>query len=118
FRTIENVAGENLNWFWRSWFYNNWQFDQAISDVKYVDNDPAKGAIITVDNLGKMPLPILMKVTYASGKEESITVPVDVWERNFRWSFKIPSTEKVVKAELNPEGAFPDLNQDNNTFTP
>lgn len=118
FRTIENVAGENLNWFWRSWFYNNWQFDQGISDVKYVDNDPAKGAIITVDNLGKMPLPILLKVTYASGKEASITVPVDVWERNFRWSFKIPSTEKVVKAQLNPEGTFPDLNQDNNTFTP
>jgi len=25
FRTIENVAGEDLGWFWRSWFMNNWR---------------------------------------------------------------------------------------------
>jgi aminopeptidase N len=22
FRTIENVSGEDLNWFWRAWFVN------------------------------------------------------------------------------------------------
>lgn len=118
FRTIENVAGENLNWFWRSWILNNWQFDQGIGGMKYVDNDPAKGAIVTVNNLEKMPLPIYLQVTYASGKSDSITVPVDVWERNYSWSFKIPSTERIVKLELDPEGHFPDLNPDNNTFKP
>ena len=117
FRTIENVAGENLNWFWRSWFFNNWQFDQGITNVQYVDNDPTKGAVITVDNLGQMPLPILLKITYASGEEEDVKLPVDVWERNFSWTFKVPSTGAISKVELNPEGALPDSNPDNNTFT-
>ena len=29
FRTIENVSGEDLSWFWRAWVFNNWKLDQA-----------------------------------------------------------------------------------------
>ena len=36
FRTMENVAGEDLNWFWRGWIINNWRFDQAVSKVKWL----------------------------------------------------------------------------------
>ena len=45
YRTIENVAGEDLRWFWRGWFVNSWKLDQAITDVKYVKNDPTQGAL-------------------------------------------------------------------------
>ncbi len=41
FRTMENAAGENLQWFWRGWFLNDWRLDVAVTDVKYVDNDPS-----------------------------------------------------------------------------
>ncbi len=47
FRTMENVAGEDLSWFWRGWFLNSWKLDQSVKDVKYVANDPAKGALVT-----------------------------------------------------------------------
>ncbi|HEY5327888.1 MAG TPA: M1 family metallopeptidase, partial [Mucilaginibacter sp.] len=57
FRTIENAAGENLQWFWRGWFQNNWRLDVAVSAVKYVNDDPSKGALITIDNLEKMAMP-------------------------------------------------------------
>jgi aminopeptidase N len=30
FRTMENVAGEDLSWFWRGWFQYNWRFDQGL----------------------------------------------------------------------------------------
>ena len=48
FRTIENVSGEELRWFWRGWFIHNWKLDQAIKRVKYEDGDPTKGAIVTI----------------------------------------------------------------------
>lgn len=54
FHTIENVAGESLQWFWRGWFVNNWRLDVAVRSVKYNDSTNfAKGAIITLDNLEK-----------------------------------------------------------------
>ena len=46
YRTIENVAGEDLRWFWRGWFVNSWKLDQAITEVKYVKNDPTQGALL------------------------------------------------------------------------
>jgi hypothetical protein len=27
---MENVAGEDLSWFWRGWFQYNWRFDQGM----------------------------------------------------------------------------------------
>lgn len=103
FRTIENVTGESLDWFWRGWIVNNWRLDQAIREVKYVDNDPGKGAIITIDNLEKMAMPVFMEVTTESGQTTRITIPVEVWQRNKSWDYVFPSSEKLVKVELIPK---------------
>jgi aminopeptidase N len=67
FRAIENYSGETLDWFWRGWFINNWKFDAGIADVKYVESDPAKGGLITIELLQMMPLP----VTAANGHSGS-----------------------------------------------
>src|SRR5690348_7080032 len=61
FRTMENVSGEDLSYFWRGWFFTNSKLDQGVKDVKYVDNDPAKGALITIVNNDQMVLPVPMK---------------------------------------------------------
>lgn len=117
FRTIENVAGENLNWFWRSWFLNNWKFDQAVSEVTYVDENPENGAMITVDNLEQMPLPILAEITTVGGNKTRIKLPVEVWERNTTWTFKVPTTEVIESVVLDPDKVLPDVNPANNTWT-
>src|SRR3569833_2752580 len=57
FRTMENVSGESLQWFWKGWFLNNWRLDVGIRSVDYVDNDPTKGAFNTIDNLEKQVMP-------------------------------------------------------------
>ena len=54
FRTIEDVSGEDLGWFWRSWVLNNWKLDQAVTGVSYVNNDPKQGAIISIKNMEKI----------------------------------------------------------------
>ncbi len=116
FRTIENVSGESLNWFWRSWFQNNWRLDQAVRDVKYVDDDPTKGALITVDNLEKMPMPMILEIKTESGKTSRITLPVEVWMRNTTWTFRYPSTEKIQSVTSDPDKHLPDFNPDNNVW--
>ncbi len=117
FRTIENVAGEDLSWFWRSWFVNNWRFDQGINSIKYVKNDPAKGVLITVENFDKMPMPIVLDVKTKSGKVERVKLPVEIWQRNNSWSFKHNSTEEIESITLDPDHAFPDNNESNNVWT-
>ncbi|WP_166925246.1 M1 family metallopeptidase [Flavobacterium poyangense] len=117
FRTIENVAGEDLSWFWRSWFVNNWRFDQGINSIKYVKNDPAKGVIITVENFDKMPMPIVLDVKGKSGKVTRVKLPVEIWQRNNDWSFKHNSTEEIESITLDPDHVFPDYNTSNNVWT-
>jgi len=117
FRTMENVSGESLQWFWRAWFINNWRLDVAVSDVKYVDNDPTKGALITIDNLDKMAMPVTLEVKTKSGKTERIHLPVEIWERFKSWTFKYPSTEEIQSVTYDPDNVFPDYNPANNVWT-
>jgi hypothetical protein len=117
FRTMENAGGESLQWFWRGWFLNNWQLDVAVRDVKYIDDDPSKGALITIDNLQKMAMPVIIEIKTVSGKTDRVTLPVEIWERNSTWTFKYPSTEAIQSVTYDPDKVFPDINPDNNVWT-
>ncbi|MCC9064444.1 M1 family metallopeptidase [Flavobacterium piscisymbiosum] len=117
FRSMENVAGEDLSWFWRSWFVNNWRFDQGINSIKYVKNDPSKGVVITVENFDKMPMPVILDVKTKSGKVTRVKLPVEIWQRNNVWSFKHNSTEEIESITLDPDHVFPDNNESNNVWT-
>ena len=117
FRTMENVAGENLSWFWRGWFLNNWKLDQAVTDVKYVKNDPAQGALITIENLEKMPMPVILEIKTKSGQLNRIKLPVEIWARNKQWTFVYPSVEEIVSVVSDPDKVLPDSNSANNTWT-
>jgi len=116
FRTIENASGESLQWFWRGWFENNWRLDVAVRSVRYVDNDPTKGAVITIDNLEKMAMPVVLEIKTVSGKTDRVNFPAEIWERNVSWSFKYPSTEPIESVTYNPDSTLPDYNPANNVW--
>ncbi|TWI98844.1 hypothetical protein JN11_03033 [Mucilaginibacter frigoritolerans] len=116
FRTMENAGGENLQWFWRGWFQHNWRLDVAVRDVKYVDNDATKGAYITIDNLEKMAMPVILEIKTVSGKTDRVKLPVEIWERNSTWTFKYPSTEEIESVTYDPDKVLPDFNPDNNVW--
>ncbi|QEM08029.1 M1 family metallopeptidase [Mucilaginibacter rubeus] len=116
FRTMENASGENLQWFWRGWFLNDWRLDVAVSDVKYVDNDPTKGSLITLDNLGKMAMPVILEVKTKDGKVDRVKLPVEIWERYASWTFKYPSTEEIESVTYDPDKVLPDYNPENNVW--
>jgi aminopeptidase N len=115
FRTMENVAGENLSWFWRGWFLNNWRLDQAVLGVDYVKNNAKNGALITVANLEKMPFPMTLEIKTKSGKTR-ITLPVEIWERNVSWTFQYPSTEEIESVTSDPDHVYPDFNSLNDIW--
>lgn len=116
FRTMESASGESLQWFWRGWFLNDWELDVAVRDVKYVDNDPSKGALITIDNLQKMAMPVTLEIKTVSGKTDTVKLPVEIWERNSTWTFKYPSTEELESVTYDPDKSMPDINPDNNVW--
>lgn len=118
FHIIENHSGETLDWFWRGWFLNNWKIDIGVTEVGYVEDDPAKGSIITVMNYEKLPMPVTVQVKEEGGKTGEVTLPVEVWQHGATWKFKYPSTRKVVQVIIDPQTTFPDANVGNNTLTP
>ncbi|MFC5282999.1 M1 family metallopeptidase [Pedobacter alpinus] len=117
FRTMENVAGEDLSWFWRGWFVNNWKADIAVDGVKYVKDDAKNGALITLSSLEKMPLPIILQIETTSGKKETIKLPVEIWARNTSWTFLYPSTENIKSITFDPDKVLLDSNSSNNVWT-
>ena len=116
FRTMENAAGESLQWFWRGWFVNNWRLDVAVNDVKYINNDPTKGAYITLTNMEKMAMPTPLEIKFKSGKVDRIKLPVEIWERNNSFVVKYASTEEIESVTYDPDKTMPDYNPDNNVW--
>ncbi|MCW3073285.1 MAG: peptidase [Flaviaesturariibacter sp.] len=117
FHTIENVSGEDLSWFWRAWVFNDWKLDQAVTGVKYNEDNAAKGAAITIQNLDKMVMPVPLLIRETNGKEHRMTLPVEVWQRGATWTFTVPTTSKIKEVVLDPDKKLPDMNRTNNTVT-
>ena len=117
FRTMNDAAGEDLNWFWKEWFFTTWKLDQAVQSVTYVKNDPANGAIITLVNKEKMAMPVDLAITQSNGKTEIIHLPVNIWQRaGGVWKFKYASTSTITKVEIDPDHQLPDFDTKNNVW--
>lgn len=116
FRTIENATGEDLGWFWKSMLIENFNLDQRVNEPVYVGGDPAKGAMIVIDNLDRMAMPVYLQYETVSGGKEMIKVPVEVWQNHISWIVKINTTEKIRKVIIDPDRIFPDINYDNNKW--
>ena len=116
FRTMDNVAGEDLSWFWRGWFLNTWKLDQSVKEVKYKENDPAKGALVTIENLEQLVMPVEVAIQTADGKADTVKLPVEIWQRGGTWTFLYPSTTTLSQVTIDPQGALPDVNRANNTW--
>ena len=113
FRTIENVAGEDLDWFWRGWFFGTGQFDQAITHLE--DNIDDAYALATIENLGELVLPAIVEFTFADGTTERVTLPAEAFMESDTASATVPLRGRTVRSvELDPEGVFPDQDTRNN----
>ena len=118
FRAMEDGAGEDLGWFWKSWFYELWRLDQSVKEVDYVEQDPTKGAVITIENLDKMAMPAIVEVELTSGEKERFTFPVEIWQRGSSWTFRTSTKLPIKSVVIDPDHSFPDMDSKNNTWKP
>jgi len=117
FHTMENVSGEDLGWFWRGWILNNWKLDQGIKEVKYQDNNPAKGAFITLENLEEMAMPVVLAIEEENGKKDTLSLPVEIWQNGGVKTIAYASTSGIKSVAIDPYHDFPDVNPSNNSWT-
>jgi len=117
FRTMNDASGEDLDWFWKEWFYKDWTLDQEVDNVKYIDNDTSKGVLITIENKNQMVMPVTVKVKEKNGHSGIVKLPVEIWQRGDKWTFKYNSTSMIDSVIIDPNDKLPDVNPKNNIWT-
>lgn len=116
FRTIENVSGADLSWFWRSWWYTTDKLDLAITGVETRGDGEGRTVYLEVVRQTGVVFPPAVRVKYEDGTTEDFRFPVDVWARGASVSLAAPARGKVVGARLWPDGTVPDWNAANDTW--
>lgn len=117
FHTMDNAAGEDLSWFWKEWFTTTWTLDQAVKGIEYVENDPAKGSLITIENLDELAMPVTVLIKEDNGKTGTVKLPAEIWQRGPEWTFAYKSISKIQFVTIDPEHKLPDVNPDNNSLS-
>ena len=118
FRAMNDATGRDLSWFWKGWFANSWTLDQAVTDVEYLEGTPEKGALITLKLLGKLPMPVDIKVVEADGKSQRFQRSVELWRRGGTQVVEVDTDARIRKVVLDPDETLPDVNADNDEWSP
>ncbi|MBS1526271.1 MAG: hypothetical protein JST19_11510, partial [Bacteroidetes bacterium] len=88
-----------------------------VKSIEYINDDPSKGAMITLENKGQMALPVILEVKEENGHTSRVNLPAEIWERGGEWTFKYKSTSKIVYALLDPDHIQPDTDPENNALS-
>ena len=105
FRTVEEVSGRDLGWFWRGFFYTSAALDQSVESVKQETGGPTD---VTLANLGDAVMPVELRLTFEDGSTELVKLPVEIWYAGDRYVYQDRSGKSIVAATVNPDGTFPD----------
>jgi len=143
FRTIENVSGRNLDWYWRDWVFTTARLDQAVDSVTGPGRTDARtrgrtggtarganmrgeapapevagaGTRIYLSSRREMVMPAELKLTFDDGSSDTIQLPVEIWNLGSRFVYTaVTGGKRVVKAEVDPRHLYPDMDRSNNVW--
>lgn len=129
-RTAEKVSGANLDWYLIDWTQTTNTIDYGIKSVEE-NGDKTK---ITLERIGRMPMPLDLLLVYEDGSQETFYIPNTLmrWEKpnpyqlprtvldGWDWAFPTFSFDldkKDVKAiVIDPSGLLADVDLNNNTW--
>jgi Peptidase family M1 domain len=119
FRTMEDVSGHRLDWFWREFWIENYHFDQALDSVAIRPHADTDYVMVTYGNHARGVLPIRARFTFADGTTQEYRYPAEVWSTNTthyvrRYSFV---GKHVSRIELDPDHLLIDIDRSNNVWT-
>ncbi|HXL52218.1 MAG TPA: M1 family metallopeptidase [Gemmatimonadales bacterium] len=113
FRTIENVSGRNLDWFWRAWVYTTARLDQAVDSVGTASDT----TFVFLSNRGQMVLPVTLELRYADGSSERRELPIEMWNLGSRFTSRIRTGGKTIAGVVvDPQAIYPDIDRANNRW--
>jgi hypothetical protein len=108
FYTFNEVAGEDLAWFWKPWFFELGYSDVGIGDIEYMSDK----TIVHIENNGTFPIPVTLLVKYMDGSEKKVCEKMNIWQNGNRTqAVEIP---KGTIQELVLDANSPELYYDNN----
>ncbi len=120
-RTAEKVSGLHLDWYLNEWTQTTHTIDYGIQSVD--------GKKITLERIGKMPMPIDVTVTYADGTTEDFNIPLRMMRGNKPtnatviddWAWSYPSysfsvSKDIKKVEIDTSQLMADINRENNVY--
>ena len=130
FRVAEKTSGIQLQWLKEYWVNSTKTIDYGLNDIQAGNNT----AIISIQRLGKLPMPIEVLITYKDGTTELHYMPLDLMLGgkmaegavnhiiHSAWQWVAPTytfeTSKPLSAlksiEIDPSYRMPDLNRSNN----
>jgi hypothetical protein len=116
FNSIATASQRDLSWFWSTWFYHAWSLDQALESVSTAGDS----VTIAISDRGMAPMPVRLVVTRADSSVQRLELPADAWlgaGGGRRAMVRVASKPSVVRVAIDPEGAFPDVNPDNQTWS-
>ena len=105
FRTVEEISGRDLAWFWRGFFYTTAALDQSVEGVK---QDSAGTSEVTLVNLGDAVMPVELELVFEDNSTQLIRLPVEIWYGGNRYVYTVAPGKAIVSARVNPDGTFLD----------
>ena len=138
-RTAERVSGANLDWYLVDWTQTTNTIDYGIKDVSDSDGNYIGGTAtkITLERIGRTPMPMDVLVEYTDGTEESFYIPLRMMSfekenpmpeikrtvlKDWTWAeatynFEIQKTKNTIKKiTLDPSSIMADVKKDNNIY--
>jgi hypothetical protein len=130
-RSAERVTGANLDWFLTDWTQTTNTIDYGIKEVKSSNSKTQ----ITLERIGRMPMPTEIAVETLDGKSKSYYVPLRMMHYTKQtsdansvvlkdWAWAYPTYtfeidmpfESIKKVTLDPTGFTADVDLKNNVF--
>ncbi|MFI5279371.1 MAG: M1 family metallopeptidase [Gemmatimonadales bacterium] len=127
FRTMANVSGRDLDWYWREWVYTTSRLDQAVDSVVPQRARTARGRAtarelpdsyrIVLGNHREMMMPAEITLTWSDQSSENREIPVEMWNYGRRFAFTVEARgRRLVSVEIDPRHAYPDVDRRNNLW--
>ena len=112
FYTVNDASGQNLNWFWKAWFFEHSYIDIAIASA----TKTASGYSVTLANVGGMPAPVNLVVTYKDGTTETVHQSPAIWAPNVTRATTQVAVKKPVQSIALAGGIWMDADASNDRW--
>jgi len=113
FNSVNDLTGQNLNWYWNSWYFSNNYIDLAIGGVEKAGN----GYTVVLNNIGGMPTPVDLEAHYGDGSNEVVHETAAIWAGDQRRATVTISTNKSLQSLGLNGGIWVDADSTNNRWT-